>query len=78
MRVKKWVTFHGLALNVNPNLKFFNSINPCGLDVKACNLSKYIDIEKIEWDVPYEIDGIVPLCAGKTLKWKISQNDEII
>lgn len=39
---------------------------------------KYIDIEKIEWDVPYEIDGIVPLCAGKTLKWKVSQNDQII
>ena len=31
LRVKKWVTFHGLALNVNPNLNFFTNINPCGI-----------------------------------------------
>ena len=35
LRVKKWVTFHGLSLNVNPNLAFFNSINPCGISDKG-------------------------------------------
>ncbi len=35
LRVKKWVTFHGLALNVNPNLNFFNNINPCGISGKG-------------------------------------------
>ena len=35
LRVKKWVTFHGLALNVNPNLNFFASINPCGIHGKG-------------------------------------------
>ena len=35
LRVKKWVTFHGLALNVNPNLNFFTSINPCGISGKG-------------------------------------------
>ena len=35
LRVKKWVTFHGLALNVNPNLNFFTNINPCGISGKG-------------------------------------------
>ena len=35
LRVKKWVTFHGLALNVNPNLNFFTNINPCGIPGKG-------------------------------------------
>ncbi len=29
--VRKWVTYHGLALNVNPDLAHFEQINPCGL-----------------------------------------------
>lgn len=27
---RRWVTFHGLALNVNPDLAYFGRINPCG------------------------------------------------
>ena len=35
LRVKKWVTFHGLSLNVDPDLGFFNSIYPCGISGKG-------------------------------------------
>lgn len=30
--VKKWVTYHGLALNVSTDLAAFGQINPCGLE----------------------------------------------
>jgi lipoate-protein ligase B len=30
--VRRCITFHGLALNVNPNLSYFTRIIPCGLD----------------------------------------------
>lgn len=30
MAVRKWVTFHGVALNVNTDLGWFGLINPCG------------------------------------------------
>jgi lipoyl(octanoyl) transferase len=30
--VRRGITFHGLALNVNTNLSYFNRIIPCGLD----------------------------------------------
>lgn len=29
---RKWVTFHGLALNVTTDLSYFTRINPCGFD----------------------------------------------
>ena len=28
--IKKWVTYHGIALNLNPDLEFFKAISPCG------------------------------------------------
>jgi len=31
VRVRRWVTFHGVALNVNPNLEHFTGIVPCGV-----------------------------------------------
>lgn len=30
--VKRWVTYHGFALNVNANLEHFQGIIPCGID----------------------------------------------
>ena len=29
--VRKWVSYHGFALNVAPDLRFFDLIHPCGL-----------------------------------------------
>jgi lipoyl(octanoyl) transferase len=35
VRCSRWVTMHGLAFNVNPDLDYFNNIVPCGIDDKA-------------------------------------------
>ncbi len=40
LKVKKWVTMHGFALNVNIDLAPFSLINPCGFcDRKATSVS---------------------------------------
>lgn len=31
VRVRKWVTFHGVSLNVDPDLSHFDGIVPCGI-----------------------------------------------
>ena len=31
VRIRKWVTFHGVSLNVEPDLDHFTGIVPCGI-----------------------------------------------
>ncbi len=32
IRIRKWVTFHGISLNVHPDLSHYTGIVPCGID----------------------------------------------
>jgi lipoate-protein ligase B len=50
VQIKKWITFHGMAININNDLSIFDFIVPCGLDnVKMTNaqieLGKKIHME---------------------------------
>lgn len=38
--VKKWVSYHGIAVNVNTNLEHFSLIRPCGLDVRMTSMQE--------------------------------------
>lgn len=38
--VRKWVTYHGLGINVNTDLKLFELIKPCGLDVRMTSIAR--------------------------------------
>ncbi len=41
--VRRWVTYHGLALNVNTDLSYFSLINPCGIESnKIISLSRIL------------------------------------
>ncbi|HRK68754.1 MAG TPA: lipoyl(octanoyl) transferase LipB [Hyphomonas sp.] len=32
VRLKRWVSFHGISLNIDPDLTHFTGITPCGID----------------------------------------------
>ena len=32
VRIRRWVTFHGISINVEPDLEHFNGIVPCGIN----------------------------------------------
>ena len=41
LRLSKWVTYHGLSFNINPDLKYYDSIHSCGLnDYKNTSLEE--------------------------------------
>ncbi|QQL48768.1 lipoyl(octanoyl) transferase LipB [Mucilaginibacter ginkgonis] len=53
VRCSRWVTMHGLAFNVNPNLEYFKNIVPCGIDDKAVTsmqqeLGIQLDIDEVK------------------------------
>ena len=42
VHVSRWVTSHGLALNVDPDLRFFDMIVPCGLHRPVTSLAREV------------------------------------
>lgn len=45
VRVRKWVTFHGMAINVSTDLSKFNKIIPCGIQEYGVTSMKDLGIE---------------------------------
>lgn len=51
IRIRRWVTFHGLSLNVAPNLSHFEPIFPCGAQGAVTSLQALgVDISPLEID----------------------------
>ena len=53
VKSSRWVTMHGLALNVNTQLEYFSNIIPCGIDDKAVTslaqeISQPVDMKEVE------------------------------
>ncbi|MBF0490552.1 MAG: lipoyl(octanoyl) transferase LipB [Candidatus Omnitrophica bacterium] len=40
--VRKWVSYHGVGINVNTDLSLFSLIKPCGLDVHMTSMAKLL------------------------------------
>ncbi|OGX33372.1 MAG: lipoyl(octanoyl) transferase [Omnitrophica WOR_2 bacterium RIFCSPHIGHO2_01_FULL_48_9] len=41
--VRKWVSYHGLAININTDLQLFSLIRPCGLDVQMTSMARLLN-----------------------------------
>ena len=53
VKTSRWVTMHGFALNVNPDLSYFNHIIPCGIQDKAVTsmqveLGRSIEMKEVQ------------------------------
>ncbi|MDM8335354.1 lipoyl(octanoyl) transferase LipB [Wolbachia pipientis] len=45
IRLRKWVTYHGIALNVSPELSHYKGIVPCGLKEYGVTSMKKLEVE---------------------------------
>ena len=63
VRVRKWVAYHGLAINFDPDLQNFSGIIPCGIEnygvtsVKECNAA--VSKEKFIYSLKVKINKIL-------------------
>jgi lipoyl(octanoyl) transferase len=44
IRVKRWVSLHGVALNVDPDLSHFQGIVPCGVSGQRYGVTSLVDL----------------------------------
>ncbi|MDP2356684.1 MAG: lipoyl(octanoyl) transferase LipB [Beijerinckiaceae bacterium] len=44
IRVRRWVTFHGVSLNVEPDLSHFSGIVPCGISEQRFGVTSLVDM----------------------------------
>jgi lipoyl(octanoyl) transferase len=44
IRIKKWVSLHGVALNVDPDLTHFSGIVPCGVSEQRYGVTSLVDL----------------------------------
>ena len=49
IRVRKKISFHGISVNINPNLDFFDKIVPCGLENSKATSAKELGV-KVSYD----------------------------
>ena len=55
VRVRRWVTYHGIALNLDPDLAHFSAIVPCG--IKGFGVTSLADLG-LTSSVP-ELDAVL-------------------
>ncbi len=73
---RRWVTFHGLALNVNTDLSYFHRINPCGFQSSvmtsmAEQLNRPVDMAEVKAHLSQDLGrtlGRVFRASPKTTK----------
>ena len=44
LRIKKWITYHGLSFNINPDLSYYDNIYACGLKGYATTSLKSLGV----------------------------------
>lgn len=47
VRLKRWVSYHGISLNVEPDLSHFGGITPCGVSDPALGVTSLADLGQL-------------------------------
>jgi lipoyl(octanoyl) transferase len=47
VRLKKWVSYHGISLNVEPDLAHFGGITPCGISESGLGVTSLADLGQL-------------------------------
>ncbi len=69
VRVRHWVTYHGISINVNPDLSHFNGIVPCGISDAGVtsfeDLGKKVEMAELDDVLEGKFEAIFSSSAEK-------------
>ena len=65
VRLRKWVSFHGIAINVNPNLEHYKGIVPCGIQQHGVTSLSDLGLEAYMDDLDNAISKTLMNVFGK-------------
>lgn len=77
VRLRRWVSFHGLSINVEPELEHFSGIVPCG--IREHGVTSLVDLGlpvtmadvdvalRATFDAAFQSGGAAPVCAAPAL-----------
>jgi len=76
--VKKWITLHGFALNVNTDLSYFRFIHPCGIVDKPVTsmqelLGGKVDLREVSKIVQEKFAGVFGLIITEKSRGSLQQ-----
>ena len=68
--VRRWITFHGFAFNIHPDMSHFQMITPCGITDKGVTsleklLGHSVDIDKIADSIASVFAEVFDISATK-------------
>ena len=62
IRIRKWITMHGMAFNVNVDKRYFNMINPCGItEFGVASLEDFkpdVEIENVKTELIRSFENV--------------------
>jgi lipoyl(octanoyl) transferase len=73
IRVSRWVTMHGIAINVEPDLSHFSAIVPCGVSERRFGVTSLADLgltatmDDLDVALRREFEGLFGATAGYTV-----------
>ncbi|MBW9114966.1 lipoyl(octanoyl) transferase LipB [Rhizobium cauense] len=67
IRLRKWVTFHGLSLNVEPDLEHFSGIVPCGISTHGVTSLVDLGLPVMMPDVDIRLRQAFETVFGETI-----------
>lgn len=70
VRVRRWVSFHGLSINVDPNLAHFDGIVPCGINrygvTSLAELGMDVTMEQLDAAMKETFAGVFGISPSAT------------
>ena len=73
VRIRRWITFHGISINVEPDLSHFDGIVPCGIGETGLGVTSLVDlglpVTMTDLDVALQesfegVFGTPPICSA--------------